>query len=162
MCPNGPQQLLETSKFYSIWKMCGIEKTLGGYNPLGSPKVIIEKTNTGYSIENLWLTNDLKKLNKIDDKLSLVYRQLDSIGNVCNRLTTFVYCNENRTWANIVLTAHIRPGRCSFSGTHILFEFSTILTLLTRKPICKGPLCSVMSLGFVCIDSLHFRQRIIA
>src|SRR6218665_540284 len=35
-----PQQLLETSKFYSRSKKCDIEKTLGsGYHPLGSPKV---------------------------------------------------------------------------------------------------------------------------
>src|SRR6218665_3885110 len=35
-----PQQLPKTSKFYSRWKKCDIEKTLGGgYHPLGSPKV---------------------------------------------------------------------------------------------------------------------------
>src|SRR6218665_3578429 len=35
-----PQQLPETSKFYSRSKKCDIEKTLvGWYHPLGSPKV---------------------------------------------------------------------------------------------------------------------------
>src|SRR6218665_1864060 len=33
-----PQQLPITSKFYSRCKKCDIEKTLGGYHPLGSPK----------------------------------------------------------------------------------------------------------------------------
>ena len=35
-----PQQLPETSKFYSKSKKCDTEKTLGGeYHPLGSPDV---------------------------------------------------------------------------------------------------------------------------
>jgi len=35
-----PQQLTETSQFYSRFKKCDIENTLGGgYHPLGNPKV---------------------------------------------------------------------------------------------------------------------------